>query len=197
MGARKRRPADRALRPVMRSPGRPPGCHVGEPGPRRQVGQVGDPELIGRGRLELPRDQVLRPHYRLVGHRRAHELPPTNGALETHRAHQPGHGAACDRLIAILALQLPPHLADAVNLEVLLPHLPNPLPQHVVPPGTRTLPLRLRLEHLARVVSRRGDRQHRADRLDPVLGSVFVDEGHFHHRSAVELRLCEIRRRLP
>lgn len=31
--------------------------------------------------MELPCDQVLRPHCGLVGHPRAHELPPTNGAL--------------------------------------------------------------------------------------------------------------------
>ena len=46
-------------------------------------------------------------------------------------------------------------------------------------------------------VRRRGDRQHAADRLDPVGVAMVVDERDHHFASAVELRLGEKRRRLP
>src|SRR5437870_5497430 len=67
---------------------------VREPSPRRHEGEVGYPKLVGRRGLELPRDQVLRPHRGFVGDRRPHELPPADGTRKAHLVHQPRHGAA-------------------------------------------------------------------------------------------------------
>src|SRR5690606_14321132 len=75
-----------------------------------------------------------------------------------------------------LAPQLLPDLAYAVDLLVLVPDSADLLAQRIVPPRTVRAQLRVDASRRLRVVRRRGDRQHLADRLDPVDVAVFVDE---------------------
>jgi UvrD-like helicase C-terminal domain len=89
--------------------------------------------------------------------------------------HQPCHGAAGN--IVALTLQLPPHLAHAIDAEVLLEHPLNFWLQGVIPSRSRRQPGRIGAPGSMRMVGRRGDRQHPADRLDPIRPAVIVDEG--------------------
>jgi len=100
--------------------------------------------------------------------------------LQPHLTHQPSHRAASDRAavhLDLLPLQLPPHLAHAVDLEVAVIDATDMQPKFRI-----TLPQRRQLARVVAprdlgVVRRRGDRQHIADRLDPVGVLVLVDEG--------------------
>ena len=69
-----------------------------------------------------------------------------------------------------------PHLAHPVDPEVLLPHAADLLTELAVTTGSRRTPTAVGVPGFAFVVRRRGDRQHCADRLDPVLIAVRVDE---------------------
>ena len=92
---------------------------VDEAGPRRHVGEIGDPQGIGPRRRERAVHQVRRPGRRVIRDRRLEALAP-DGALEPHIAHQPG-GAAASHPDA-RARQLPPDFADAIYLKVRVPH---------------------------------------------------------------------------
>ena len=114
MGSRSDAPADN-----------PPGegvdheRDVDKAGPGREIGEVRHPQRIRPISPELAVDAVERARRRLVADCRADRLAP-NDALQPHRLHQPRHRAAGD--VEPLALQLPPHLARAVDAEVLLEH---------------------------------------------------------------------------
>src|SRR6185437_16903708 len=76
-----------------------------------------------------------------------------------------------------LALELPPHLTHAIDAEIRLEHTTDLGAQHRVAPhpvrGTgRIRPLR----HVRVIGGRGGDRQHLADRLDPMGAAMIVDE---------------------
>src|SRR5262245_39191469 len=94
------------------------------------------------------------------------------------------------------AFELVPHLADAVDRAIVPPHPPDLLAQPRIVLDPRRLTAGIALPSLALVVDRWGDRQHRADRLDPVRVSGVVDKPAPSLRSAVELCLGEKRRRL-
>ena len=65
-------------------------------------------------------------------------------------------------------------------------HAPNLRAQRLVAFGPSRAALGVEPARTVRVVGRRGDRQHGADRLDPVLISMLVDEidHHFGRRSS-------------
>jgi hypothetical protein len=71
-------------------------------------------------------------------------------------------------------------------VEVLFVHAANLLRQHAIARKPRRQPRRVRFPRLVFVVLRRGDRQLRADRLDPVYVAMLVDEldHHFGRRSS-------------
>src|SRR5690606_35768525 len=73
-----------------------------------------------------------------------------------------------------------PDLACSVRSEVLLPHAPDGPRQLGIASNPRRGPTRIRLAGLVFVVRRRGDRQLGADRLDPVLLTMGVDERQHH-----------------
>ena len=100
---------------------------------------------------------------------------PRIDALQAHGSHQPRHRAAGN--LDALALQLPPDLAHAIDPEVLLEHAPNLGLQGGVPLRPRRQPGGIGPLGGMGVVGRRGDRQHLADRLDPIRLAVIVDEG--------------------
>src|SRR5580704_238409 len=113
---------------------------------------------------------------------------------QTEGLHQPCHGAAGN--IVTLTLQLPPDLAHAIDTEVLLDHPLNIWLQGVIPSRSRRQPGRIGAPGGMRMVGRWGDRQHPADRLDPIRPAVIVEEGDHGLVSAVELRPGKIRARL-
>jgi len=92
--------------------------------------------------------------------------------LQAHAAHQARHRASRDALA--LPLQLPPHFAHSIDLEVVVEHAPD-FPAPNAPNASRSrfgiAPARDML-----AIRRRGDRQDLADRLDPVRLPMLVDE---------------------
>ena len=105
---------------------------VDEAGPGRDIGEVGDPQHVRPRRLELAVDVVQRAWRRLVADRGLDRLAADH-ALQTHVPHQPRDRAAGD--IEAFALELPPDLAHAVDVEVLLEHAPDLDLQGGVPPA--------------------------------------------------------------
>src|SRR5215204_2636137 len=158
-------------------------CHVDEPRPSRDVSKVGHPQLIRSGRAELALDQVCRTINAVLTDR-GPALAPAHDPLQPERAHQALDRAAGDA--DALPAELSGDLAGAVDLEVLPPDAADLWRELGIAPDPRRLPLRLRLPGFMLVVGRWGDRQLLADRLDPVLGPVLVNEGdhHFGRRSS-------------
>ncbi len=148
--------------------------HVDEARPGRHVGEVRDPEQVWTRCLELPVDAIEWARRGLVADRGPHRLAP-HSPLQAHGAHQPRHRAA--RHPDPLPAELSPDLPDAIDAEVRLIHPPDLDHQRCIPPGSRRQPLRISPPSGVGVIRRRGDRQHPADRLDPVDGAMLVNEG--------------------
>src|SRR5215211_2925592 len=147
---------------------------VDEAGPGRHVGEVRDPQRVRARCLELPVDPVERACSGRVRDRGADLLAP-HGPLQAHGPHQPRHRATGDR--DPLPAELAPDFPDAIDPEVLLIHAPDLDHQRCVALGSRGQPLRISPPGGMGVIRRRGDRQHAAERLDPVDGAMRVDEG--------------------
>ena len=107
------------------------------------------------------------------GRRRLHLRVPHHAA-KTKLAHQPRDRAAGHR--DALAAKLAPHLANPIHPVVLLPHPGDVLAQFRIGDGHAPAAGCGPHPEPALVVRRRGDRQLPADRLDPVLAAVSVDE---------------------
>ncbi len=98
-----------------------------------------------------------------------------NDALNPHCSHKPRDGAAGD--VVTFSLQLPPDLAHAIDLEVLVEH-PAYLDFHgniIAFAGRQAVHVCALGDDL--IIGGRGNRQQSADRLDPEHRAVFVDEG--------------------
>ena len=156
---------------------------VDEAGPRRDVGEVRDPQHVRPWCPEPAIDVIERTGRGLVAHRRAHP-PAADHPLQSHFLHQPRHRAAGH--VVPFPQQLPPDLAHAVDLEVLIENPFDLDAEHDVALDARRCRLRLGAAGDVGVVCRRGDRQHLADRLDPVVVAVRIDEADhgFHRRSS-------------
>jgi hypothetical protein len=146
---------------------------VDEARPGGDVGEIGDPPGVRLRGLELPVHQIERTRRRPVADRGSHWLS-SDGAFQPHLAHQSRHGAP--RHLDPLPAELPPDLADTVDLEVLLPDPPDVLAKARVAPHPRRRRRGCGATGSVAVVRRRGDRQHPADRLDPMDVAVIVDE---------------------
>ena len=133
--------------------------------PRRDIGEVRDPQRVRPRCLELPIDVIERARRRLAAHRRADRLP-TDDALQAHALHQSFDRAAGD--VVAVALQLTPDFARAVDLKILVIHALDLLLQRSVALGALRRRLGLRPATRPLVVGGRGDLQYPADRLDPV-----------------------------
>src|SRR5262245_27332747 len=151
--------------------------HIYEPHPGRDVCEIGDPELIRPNGNELALDQICR-ILRLVAADSGSAFATAHNPLQPERSHQSFDGAAGNG--DAIPSELPPNLAGAVDLEVIIPDALDLLRDLDIAPNPRRQSLRLRLSRLVLVVGRWGDRQLRADRLDPILGSVLVDEPHHY-----------------
>ena len=99
-------------------------------------------------------------------------------ALKPHVTHQPCYGAAGD--IDAFSRQLSPDLANAIDTPVLLEHAPDLGSQCFVTPRPIRQPSRIGPLGQVIVVGGRGNRQDVADRLDPMLPAMHVDERHHH-----------------
>ena len=106
-----------------------PGRNV-EPA-RRRPGEVGDPQGVGPGGLEVTVHEVLWAGRGLVADRRARR-PAANDALAAQRSHQALHGAPGH--VLAFTPQFPPDLARAVHLEVLFEDPTDMAPQFGVAP---------------------------------------------------------------
>lgn len=147
--------------------------HVDEALPGRHVGEIGEPQHVRRGSKELPVHAVKRAWSGLVADRRADRLA-TDDALNPHCPHKPSDGAAGD--VEALSLQLPPDLAHAIDLKVLIEH-PAYLDLHGhVTTGAGRQATHVRALGNDLVVGGWGNRQQPADRLDPEHSTVFIDE---------------------
>jgi hypothetical protein len=90
--------------------------------------------------------------------------------LKAQIAHQPLHRTP--RHVTILAPQLPPDLADAIDLEVIIEDPAHLGLQCGVTLGSRRSLGRISTPGDMGVIARRGDRQDFADRLDPMRRAV-------------------------
>lgn len=107
-----------------------------------------------------------------------------DNALNTHTLHQPCHRASGN--IEAFPTKLTPDLAHAVDTPVLFEDTPDLRLQRRVAPGTLRLPIRIGPLRQVIVIGGRGDRQNLANRLDPMLTTMIVDEPdhHFDRRSS-------------
>src|SRR5215470_12097898 len=162
----------------------PPGEDVDHEGdvrkapPRRHVCQIRDPQLIRARRHEAPRDEIGRTHRASVRVRRALELATACNARQAELGHQPLHRAAGHRLA--LPPQVFPNLPGAVDLVLLMPRALDLAAQPFIAARARRPARRIALPRSPLVVQGRGDRQHLADRLDPIDVAVRVDKPHHH-----------------
>jgi hypothetical protein len=147
---------------------------VDEAAPRRNVGEVRDPEPVRRRGFEVPVDLVERARRRFVAERRAVRLA-ANDADDPHCFHQPFDGAAGD--VKAFPQHLAPDLADAVDAEVLVEHPKDLRLRFRVAADARRRVLGATPPRSRRMKRRWGDRQDPADRLDPVIIAMTVDEG--------------------
>src|SRR5690625_4857876 len=148
--------------------------HIDEALPGGYEREVAHPQAVRRRCLELPIDMIERTGGRLVASRGLYLLAADH-PFQAHAAHQPRHRAAGDR--EAFALLLPPHLTHPIIAEVLLdatPHLPV---QDLILPGARRAAGRIDPTRNMFMIGGRGDRQQPADRLDPVIASLIIDEG--------------------
>ena len=123
-------------------------------------------------------DEVNRTIRTAVRLRGGHPRTASDSPTEAHRSHQAAHRTA--RHAVALAAQLPPDLARAIDLLVVVPdalNLPAPLVVAVDP----CAPSRgICVAGLVPEVRRRGNRHDGADRLDPVGVAMVIDELHHH-----------------
>ena len=128
--------------------------------------QVRDPELVRACGVEVALHEVHRASAARIRLRRL-ESTSTDRALEAHFTHQTGHRASSHD--ATLTAKLTPDLAHAIHVKVLLPYTTNLAAKLDVALRSRWLAAWVLLSRFLLVIGRRGDREHPADRLDPVL----------------------------
>src|SRR5690606_31231934 len=105
-------------------------------------------------------------------------------ALEAEPRHQARHRApgSADPFTT----QLAPDFAHAIHLQILVPDTLDFRQQLLVALGSHRKPLRVGLSSLVLIVTRRRNRQLRAQRFHAIVGSMQVDERshHFGRRSS-------------
>src|SRR3979490_1110077 len=135
-------------------------------------------------RVKLAIDVVQRTRVPRVADRGPDRLAADH-ALQSHASHQPLYGAAGN--VKALALQLPPDLAHAIDLEVLRKDAGDLRLQRHIPPRSRGELLRIGALGDMGMVGRGDDRQDLADRLPPpdlpVIG-VEARDGFFRRSSS-------------
>lgn len=148
--------------------------HVQPALPHRNVGEIGNPELIRPVGRKLAIDPVQRTRCRDIWNRRANPFA-ANRALQSQALHQSLDRAA--GYTNLLPVHLRPDLVCAVDPHVGVPDTLNFRAQHVI-----TLDSGAALRWIAKLrsmapVTRRGNPQNLADRLDPECVAMLIDEG--------------------
>jgi len=146
----------------------------------RDVGEVRQPQRVRTRSVELPVHSVERTNGGRIADGGA-DLVTAHNPLQAHPAHQAGHRAP-GHLLSLppepgepLGSTLPPYLAHAVDAKVRFGHALDVGRQRQVAPGSRRQLRRVGTPGGMGMISRRGNRQHLADRLDPVGPAVIVD----------------------
>ena len=147
---------------------------IDEAGPSRDIGKIGQPQTVRRGSVELSVHMIQRTGGRLVADRCPQRLAPDRSP-KAHIPHQPGDRAASGA--EALPPQLTPNLAHAIDTKVLLEHPPDLDLQISVAADPVGQAGGIGAPGEMGMISRRGDRQNPADRLDPVGLTMIVDEG--------------------
>ena len=129
---------------------------------------------IGPLGSELPIDAIKRTWRFGVGNRGALRLASAH-TLQTLLTHQPLDGTACHG--DTLPVELQPDLVCAIDLQVGMPHTVNLRHQDRITLGTQRPQCWLSLARCMAPIRRWGDLQDTADRLDPKLRAVLIDEG--------------------
>ncbi len=151
---------------------------VDEPRPGRDIRYVSHPKLVGAIGREVALHEIRRTLCCIINDRGLLVLATTNDTVEAHLAHQAFHGAPGHS--KTFSVQLKPGLTRSVDRSVLLPDPLDLFTKPSISNQSRRQPSWIGLSGFLFVVSRRGDRQNAADRLDPVLVSMIVDELHHH-----------------
>src|SRR5947209_4869095 len=131
--------------------------------------EIADPQTVGRRGCEVTVDEVPRPLGLPVRDCRA-PLLASDRALKAGLLHQAFDGAAGD--VDAFAAQRPPHLAHAIDAEVLGVNLADALDQLGV---ALSLSAGIAPASLDLVIGGWGDLERLADRLDPVLVAKGID----------------------
>src|SRR5262245_29065761 len=139
--------------------------------------------LPGYGIYAWEADELVNTLTLWIRNRRDLEPSPAHHAREARTPHRARHRPAADDLPP--ALELFPDLAGAIDFPIVPPHAPDLLAQPLVVADPRRPACGIALPCLELVIDLRGKRQHRADRLDPVLAAMGIDEPphHFARRS--------------
>ena len=135
------------------------------------------------GRHELAIDEICGPAA-IARVRGRGPRAPSHRAFQAHRPYQPTHRASCHA--EPFATQLFPDLARPVHLMMLIIHPLNLRAQRIIALCPGRAPRRIDLRRPMAVIRRGGDRQHGADRLNPALIPMVVNEAnhHFPRRSS-------------
>ena len=148
--------------------------HTGKASQGRHIDEIGDPEPVWRWGIELAIDVIERARRRFVADRGANGLP-SNDTLQAGLPHQSLHRAS--RNIEPCPLHLSPNLAHALDPKVLGKDPHDFRLVRLIALGTgrqlRAIPA---LSDML-MIGRWGDWQDSADRLDPVMPTMFVDKG--------------------
>src|SRR5690625_1254604 len=154
-------------------------CCVNEPASGAHVRQVRHPQGVGLLSGKVTVHQVHRAISSLVRNR-GDFLAAPGDALQASSSHEPLYSAARHELA--FPVQFLPHLPRAVTLFASIPHPLHFHAQVSVMVKPEWLAALVPLTGLELVVNARGDRQLPADRLDPILTTVLIDERGHHFR---------------
>ena len=141
---------------------------------------------VRRRHAELAVHLVQRPWCPSVRDRRPVRLA-TDDALDPQPLHQPPDRATRD--VEAFAAQLPPDLAHAIDPIVIFKDPQDLGAQRIVTARPVGLSRRVGPLRQMAVVGGRGDRQHAADRLDPMHPPMRIDERHRHFDRRSSIRL--------
>jgi hypothetical protein len=151
--------APQSAKPKVRSP----SCDVRE---------IRDPQHVRPRRLELPVDVVERARRCLVADRGFDRLATDNHLKPMLCIRR----STVQRATSRPSLQLTPNLPHAIDLEVLIEHARDLRHQVGIALGPCWQPRRIGPPGSMDAIGRWGDRQHLADRLDPIRPAVIVNE---------------------
>ena len=153
---------------------------INEPLPARDVGEIGDPELIGPFGLEAPIDPIPWARRCRIAEGGSNELA-TSHSPQAETTHQPFDGATGH--LNAFALQLAPELVSTIHLVAGLPEPLNVGNQKFIAASPSTTQRRITLSGCITPVSGWGNPQKLADWLDPEALAILLDEcAHFFLR---------------